>query len=298
MAEILVTAAAGGHGSVSPQLVRLLCADGHHVRAMVRKEDDRCAPLRSAGAEVIVGDFLSLASMRAATAGIDRAFFSYPLAAGLVQASTIFGVAATEAGVRRVVNASLMLAAPDHPSPICTEHWLSERIFDWADIGAVHLRGGFYYENILRFAADGIARDDRLYFPFAKGDARLAWVSGRDMAAAARGALFGEFAPGTVIDVTDVEPLSISDVARIMGQSLQRPVAYEAVKLQDFVAHIGAQIADNAYLRRHVTVLAMAMGSGRVIGQASDGVQKLTGHGPAGIEQFVADYRDAFMPQR
>jgi len=294
MGKVLVTAAAGGHGSVSPQLVDLLCASGHQVRAMVRKEDDRCVPLRSSGAEVVVGDFLSLASMRAAMVGIERAFFCYPLTAGLVQATTIFCAAAKEAGVTRVVNVSLMLAGPDHPSPICTEHWLSERILDWANLGVVHLRGGFFYENVLRFAAEGIARDDRLYFPFGAGEARVAWVSGRDMAAAANGALFGEFKSGTTFDVTDIEPLSIKEVALAIGENLQRPVAYEAVKFPDFVARIDAQLGDNSYLRRHIAVLATAMGSGRVIGKASDAVSQLSGRQPAGIAQFVADYRGAF----
>jgi len=296
MRKLLVTAAAGGHGSVGPQLVDLLRASGHQVRAMVRKEDDRCARLRSSGAEVVVGDFLSLASMRAAMVGIERAFFCYPLTAGLVQATTIFCAAAKEAGVTRVVNASLMLAGPDHPSPICTEHWLSERILDWADLGVVHLRGGFFYENVLRFAAEGIARDDRLYFPFARGEAKLAWVSGRDMAAAANGALFGEFKPGTTFNVTDIEPLSIKELALAIGENLQRPVAYEAIKFPDFVARVDAQLGDNSYLRRHIAVLATAMGSGRVIGKASDAVYQLSDHQPAGIAQFVADYRDAFSP--
>lgn len=296
MGKVLVTAAAGGHGSVGPQLVERLVGSGHEVRAMVRQEDDRCAALRAAGAEVIVGDFLSLASMRAATVGIERAFYCYPLTAGLVQATTIFCAAAKDAGVARVANVSLMLAGPDHPSPICTEHWLSERILDWADLGVVHLRGGFYYENVLRFAAVGIAKDNRLYFPFADGEARVAWVSGRDMAAAAHGALFGEFKPGTTFNVTDVEPLSIKEVAHAIGKTLQRPIAYWAVEFSDFVARIDAQLGDNSYLRRHIAVLSAAMGSGRVIGKASEAVYRLSGRQPAGIARFAMDYRDVFGP--
>jgi NAD(P)H dehydrogenase (quinone) len=296
MSKVLVTAAAGGHGSVGTQLVLQLVDRGHQVRAMVRKEDNRCVVLRAARAEVVVGDFLSLASMTKVTSGIESALFCYPLAAGLVQATTIFCAAAREANVARVVNASLMLAAPDHPSPICTEHWMSERIFDWADLNVVHLRGGFFYENILRFAAEGIAKDDRLYFPFADGEARLAWVSGRDMAKAARGALFGDLAPGATFNVTDSSPLSIKEVASAIGADLQRPVAYQAVEFPDFVARIETQLRDNSYLRRHVAVLAMAMSSGRVIGKASDAVLRLSGEEPEGIAQFVEDYRDALSP--
>jgi uncharacterized protein YbjT (DUF2867 family) len=296
MGRVLVTGAAGGHGSVGPQLVERLVAGGHSVRAMVRQEDDRSAVLRTVGAEVIVGDFLSLASMRAASEGIERAFFCYPLAAGLVQATTIFCAAAKDAGLGRVANTSLMLAGPDHPSPICTEHWQSERIFDWADVGVVHLRGGFFYENVLRFAAPGIANDDRLYFPFGAGDARVAWVSGRDMAASAYGAMFGQIAPGTTINVTDVAPLSVREVALAIGETLMRPIVYEAVKFPDFVQRIDNQLGENSYLRRHIAVLAVAMTSGRVIGKATDAVYQLSGQQPAGIAQFAIDYRAAFSP--
>lgn len=298
MGKILITGAAGGHGSVGPQLVALLTSGGHDVRAMVRKEDDRSAALSAAGAEVLVGDFLSLASMRKAVDGVERVVFCYPLAMGLVQATTIYCAAAKDAGVTRTVNVSLMLAAPDHPSPICTEHWLSERILDWADLGAVHLRGGFFYENVLRFAAPGIAQDNRLCFPFGDGEARVAWVSGRDMAAAAHGALFKDIDPGTIFNVTDVEPLSIREVADAIGKTLQRPVVYQAVRFPDFVARIDGQLGDNAYLRRHITVLAMAMTSGRVIGKAFGAVQQLSGRQPAGIAQFAADYREQFSTPR
>jgi len=158
-------------------------------------------------------------------------------------------------------------------------------------------RGGFFYENVLRFAAEGIAKDDRLYFPFGDGEARVAWVSGRDMAASAHGALFREFTPGETINVTDVAPLSIKEVALAIGENLQRPVAYQAVEFPDFVARIDAQLGDNSYLRRHIAVLAMAMTSGRVIGKASDAVRQLAGRQPAGIAQFVADYRNMLSPQ-
>ena len=295
MAKVLVTAAAGGHGSVGPQLVQELVATGHQVRAMVRKEDERCAALRSAGAEVVVGDLVARIDAQSVV-GMERAFFCYPLAAALVQATTIFSAAAKEAGVARVVNTSLLLAGPDHPSPICTEHWLSERIFDWANLAVVHLRGGFFYENVLRFAGEGIAKDDRLYFPFGDGDAKVAWVSGFDMAVAAHGALLGDFKSGETFDVTDVEPLSITEVALAIGKNLQRPVVYQAVAFPDFVARIETQLGDNSYLRRHIKVLAMAMSSGRVSGKATDAVYQLSGCQAAGIAQFVADHRTTLSP--
>jgi nucleoside-diphosphate-sugar epimerase len=56
--SILVTGAAGQLGAVGRNVTGLLLDRGLPVRAMVRREDDRAAALRAAGAEVVVGDLL------------------------------------------------------------------------------------------------------------------------------------------------------------------------------------------------------------------------------------------------
>jgi len=52
---ILVTGAAGQLGAVGRTVTGLLLDRGLPVRAMVRREDDRAAALRAAGAEVVLG---------------------------------------------------------------------------------------------------------------------------------------------------------------------------------------------------------------------------------------------------
>ena len=61
--SILVTGAAGQLGAVGRTVTRLLLDRGLPVRAMVRREDDRAAGLRAAGAEVVVGDLLEPADV-------------------------------------------------------------------------------------------------------------------------------------------------------------------------------------------------------------------------------------------
>ena len=51
--SILVTGAAGQLGAVGRTVTGLLLERGLSVRAMVRREDDRAAALRAAGAEVV-----------------------------------------------------------------------------------------------------------------------------------------------------------------------------------------------------------------------------------------------------
>jgi nucleoside-diphosphate-sugar epimerase len=67
---ILVTGAAGKIGAVGRAVTGLLLERGLAVRAMVRREDDRAAALRAAGAEVVVGDPLEPADVYGSLAAV------------------------------------------------------------------------------------------------------------------------------------------------------------------------------------------------------------------------------------
>ncbi|MFL6351630.1 MAG: NAD(P)H-binding protein [Bryobacteraceae bacterium] len=104
---ILVTGAAGGtQGSTGRLVANLLIERGIPVRALVHKLDARSDKLRGQGAEVIEGDLLDPASVRAAMQDVKRAYFTYPVADGLLEAATIFAAAARDAGLEMVVNNS------------------------------------------------------------------------------------------------------------------------------------------------------------------------------------------------
>ena len=72
---ILVTGAAGQLGAVGRTVTCLLLERGLPVRAMVRREDDRAAALRGAGAEVMVGDLLEPADVYRVVNGCRRIYF-------------------------------------------------------------------------------------------------------------------------------------------------------------------------------------------------------------------------------
>ena len=96
---ILVTGAAGGtQGSTGRHVAELLIERGLPVRAFVHKIDTRSDRLRELGAEVFEGDLLNPASVRRAMKDIKLAYFTYPVADGLLEATTIFAPAAREVG--------------------------------------------------------------------------------------------------------------------------------------------------------------------------------------------------------
>src|SRR5215472_15939631 len=122
---ILVTGAAGGpQGSTGRHITNLLLGQGVQVRALVHKLDDRSDSLRQRGVEVVEGDLLDPASIRSALRGIKRAYFTYPVADGLLEAAAIFAAAARDAGTELVVNNSQFQGTPEPPSfLICNTGW-------------------------------------------------------------------------------------------------------------------------------------------------------------------------------
>ena len=106
--SILVTGAAGQLGAVGRTVTGLLLDRGLPVRAMVRREDDRAAALRAAGAEVVVGDLLEPADVYRVVSGCRRVYFGMSVSAGYLEATVTMAAVAREVGVDALVNMSQM----------------------------------------------------------------------------------------------------------------------------------------------------------------------------------------------
>jgi uncharacterized protein YbjT (DUF2867 family) len=103
---ILVT---GATGYVGGELLKALLAGRHRVRCLARRPEALRAA-GTAGAEVVAGDVLDAASVRAAMMGVDTAYYLVHSmgSAGSYEeedraAARVFGDAAREAGVHRIV---------------------------------------------------------------------------------------------------------------------------------------------------------------------------------------------------
>jgi NAD(P)H dehydrogenase (quinone) len=146
MATHLITGATGATGG---EVVRLLLDAGASVRALAHREDERSRELQRRGAEVVYGDFLDFDAVRSALAGVNCAYFCYPISPGIAQATAQFAQAAKEAGVAFIVNMSQKSARGDAKSAAARQHWLSERVFDWSGVPVAHLRPTYFAEWLL-----------------------------------------------------------------------------------------------------------------------------------------------------
>ena len=162
--KVLVTGATGDTGRAT---VNELLARGHQVRALAHGQDDRSKRLQERGVEVVYGDLLDFGQVRPRSSGVQRAYFVYPIRPGILQATAYFAQAAKEAGVDGIVNMSQKSAREDAKSHAATDHWLSERIFDWSGLTVAHIRPTYFAEWLLYLAP--MIKAGLLHVPFGTG---------------------------------------------------------------------------------------------------------------------------------
>jgi uncharacterized protein YbjT (DUF2867 family) len=286
MTTILVTTANGATGR--PMVDHLLEA-GFTVRAMVRTDDERARRLRDKGAEVVVGDLLSLRDVRAALQGVQRAYFNFPLGDGLVEAAVMFAQAAREQNLELIVNLSQIQSRPRARSKATQNHWLSEQIFDWSGVPTTHLRVTFFMQWLLYIS--GLIRHGRYVVPF-DGDGRFAPIAGRDIALTAA-TIFAspEKHGGRIYTLTGSVEYSHKELAAEVSRVLGRNLPFEQVTATTFLELIGHQ-GGKAVLQ-HFEAAAIDLQEGLLAG-VTDAAPSINGQPLATVEEFVTEHRALF----
>jgi NAD(P)H dehydrogenase (quinone) len=282
----LITAATGKTGT---HTVRFLLAQGHRVRALVHRHDERSQRLRDLGADVVEGDMLDFAAVSAAMVGITGAYFCYPIHPGhLLEATTIFAQAATEAGIRNVVNMSQISARREAVSHAAQHHWLAERLLDRTTLMTTHLRPTFFAEWLtwywVRNRDGGVLR-----LPF--GNGRHAPIAAVDQAR-----LIAAILPNPrphdhqIYPLHGPEELDHDAIAAKMQQVLGYPVRYEPIEIPQFARALSAHGATD-FLVQHLGSVAVDYRNGIFAG-TNNLIEVITGTAPLTVEDFTAGVRD------
>ncbi|WP_433440643.1 NAD(P)H-binding protein [Nonomuraea sp. CA-141351] len=276
---ILVTGAAGGpQGSTGRHVTNLLLERGEAVRAFVHSDDHRAEELRKLGAEVVVGDLREIASVRPAMRGVRRAFFTYPVTAGLLDATGVFAAAAKEEGVERVVEVSQLDASPEAGTPRMRRHWVAEQVFDWAGVGAVHLRAGVFFENLAVAASGGT-----LALPLGPPDTWVPLVAGEDVARVAAGVLLDP-GPAEPVCLVNGQMATIGEAADALG------VPYVDLPPEEWEARALGFYGD-PYAVEHLThlwAIFRFIGSGdHPLFRVTESIQRYGGRPPMTLREFA-----------
>src|SRR5712671_5893960 len=223
---ILVTGAAGQLGAVGRTVTGLLLDRRLPVRAMVRREDERAAALRTAGAEVVVGDLLEPADVFRAVSGCRRIYFGMSVSAGYLEASVIMAAVAREAGVNALVNMSQMTVSQmsiqnTTSSPQQRQHWLSEQALAWSGLPVITIRPTVFLEGFSPLAAPTVRNRGRIVVPFGRG--KTSPVAAADVARVVA-AVLADPGPhlGRIYELTGPRSQDMHGVAREFSDALNR----------------------------------------------------------------------------
>jgi len=299
-APILVTGAAGRLGAVGRTVAGLLVERGLPVRAMVRREDDRSAALRAAGAEVVVGDLLEPAAVHRVVDGCRRIYFGMSVSPNYLEATVTMAAVAGEVGVDALVNMSQMTVSQmsiqnSTPSPQQRLHWLSEQVFAWSRLPVVTIRPTMFLESLLPLAAASVRDRGRVELPFGRGKTNP--VAAADVAQVVA-AVLADPAPhlGRTYELTGPRSQDMHGIAREFSDALNREITYADVPAGNWEREL-KKLGLPEHLIVHVVTMGELHRAGRY-DRLADGVQRVTGRTPMSAGAWASLHADEFGGRR
>src|SRR5215467_10975248 len=298
---ILVTGAAGQAGAVGRTVTKLLLDRGLRVRTMVRRDDERAAALRSAGAEVVVGNLLEPADVYRVVRGCRRVYFGMSVSSGYLEATVTMAAVARELGVDALVNMSQMTVSQmsiqnTTPSPQQRQHWLSEQALAWSGLPVVTIRPTVFLDGFFLALVSPAVRDrSRLELPFGRG--KTSPVAAADVARVVA-AVLADPGPhlGQIYELTGPRSQDMEGVAQEYAEALHREIAYTDIPPETWEQGLHkARLPE--HLIQHLVTMAALHRAGRY-DRMADGVERVTGRPAMRVRDFVALHAEEFGGRR
>jgi uncharacterized protein YbjT (DUF2867 family) len=294
---ILVTGAAGQLGAVGRTVTGLLLERGLPVRAMVRREDDRAAALRAAGAEVVVGDLLEPADVYRVVSGCRRLYFGMSVSPVYLEASVTMAAVAREVGVDVLVNMSQMTVSQmsiqsTTPSPQQRQHWLAEQALAWSGLPIVTIRPTAFLEGFfLRLVGPTVRDRDRIELPFGRG--KTSPVAAADVARVVA-AVLADPGPhlGRIYELTGPRSQDMHGLAREYSEALDREITYSDISPETWERELQRHGLPE-HVTRHLVTMAELHRAGRY-DRLADGVERVTGRPATSVREFVSHHAHEF----
>ncbi|HUA58262.1 MAG TPA: NmrA family NAD(P)-binding protein [Verrucomicrobiae bacterium] len=294
---VLVTGAAGGaQGSTGRLVANLLLEQGIPVRALVHKLDSRSDDLRKRGAEVVAGDLLNSTSVQAAMRDVKRAYFTYPVTDGLLEAATIFAAAARDAHLELVLNNSQFQGTPADPlfrdlshapSIRNLQHRLADRIFDWAQVGAVHLQSPPYYENVRALVSRSVSAQNAVFLPWGADSTVIPLVGAQDVSRVAAALLANPDVPAQNVYPLIGETPTVKEITAALGRAIGRPIRYVAITDEQWANTAKERLQPHAL--DHLSHLWQGFRKTEERFQATGAIRAVTGRNPQTLEEFFRE---------
>ena len=228
---ILVTGATGLSGSA---VVREFSQNKVAVRALVRSRAKAGAIEKLSGVEVVEGDMTRTETLAPVLDGVDRALMISSSVPAMVPTQINFIDACRAAGVKHVVKFSGKesgIGFEPANFPFTRMHEEIEDHLENSGLAWTHLRPSQFMQVYLRDART-IAEKGMLFLPLE--NVALAPVDVLDIAKIAFGVLTRPGHENQSLDITGPEPLQMTQIAKIIGNAIDKPVQYQPIDLEAY----------------------------------------------------------------
>lgn len=223
---IVITGATGNTGRVAAEA---LLAKGEKIR-VVGRDAKKLQPFVDKGAEAFAGNAMDAASMSKAFDGATAVYLVLPeditlpdLRAHQEAVSDAYAAAIGSARVPYVVNLSSIGAQhAENTGPIVGLHNQEEKLNQIAGLHVLHLRAGYFMENLLRSIPP--MRSMGFLPGGMKGELATPWIATRDIGGYAAGRLAArDFSGRGTQELHGQRDISMKEAASIVGKAIGKP---------------------------------------------------------------------------
>ena len=234
MTTTLPVLVVGATGSLGGKVVDELLKRGKSVRALVRPTTD-ASRLEKRGVEIARGDMLDLDSLVAAMNGADAVITT---AAGYTRGgknahdtdtvgNANLAEAAHRAGIRRFVLTSILTSDQTPQVPHFWHKKIAEDRLEQLGVPFVALRPGAFLDQVATMAGNPIDKGRLIWM--AKAGVPLTFVHTSELAAYLAAAVDAEADNGERIDIGWDRPVSMREVADLMGRRAGKKIKVWAI---------------------------------------------------------------------
>ena len=155
------------------------------------------------------------------------------------------------------------------------QHGLGDRIFDWAEVGAVHLHAPPYYENVRALVRKSVTEQNTVFLPWGDGGAAIPLVGAEDVSRVAATLLADrEKRSEGAYDLIAATP-TVKEIVDTLSAVLERPIRYAAITDEQWEAAMRGAI--NPHALDHLSHLWRYFRSGAGSRGVTDTIPNVTG---------------------
>ena len=167
------------------------------------------------------------------------------------------------------------------------QHRLVDHIFDWAQVGAVHVQAPPYYENVRALVGHSVAEQDTAFLPWGDDTTVIPLAGAEDVARVAASLLANPNLPSQrAYPLISAAP-TVKEMIEALGRAIGRPVRYVAITDEQWANAVKEGL--NPHALDHLTHLWQHFRKGGGRYQVTETVRAVTGRNPQTLEEFFRE---------